>query len=129
MESLFNQLSAQEQLLSRLLVEGQAALNAIKQLPEKGSSEVLVPIGGNVHIRVNCPPPSKVLVGIGAQVVVEKSRSEAEEYLNERIKELSDALNNVRGQMADLSNRINAARQELGRLVQQAQQAQQAQGT
>jgi len=76
-----------------------------------------------VSVRARILDPDRVLLNIGAEVIVEKPNAAAREYLKDRItemeasaKEVAETLNRIRGQMNEIAQRI-----ELG--YQQAQMA------
>jgi prefoldin alpha subunit len=77
-----------------------------------------------VSVRARIIDPDRVLLNIGAEVIVEKSNTAAQDYLKDRIiemeasaKKVAETLDRLRGQMNEIARRI-----ELG--YQQAQMAQ-----
>jgi prefoldin alpha subunit len=123
LEGTFNELSARQNLLERALVEGRAALDAIKGLSESQSDEVLTQIGGGAMLR--SPPPStdKVLVSIASSVVIEKSRAEAVALLEERSRDLEKTIVSLLSQRNEIAERLNSDRQILNSyLSRQGQQ-------
>jgi prefoldin alpha subunit len=55
---------------------------------EKKNSQLFVPIGGGSYVKARLESADKVVVGIGADVAVEKSVKEAKGELDVRISEL-----------------------------------------
>jgi prefoldin alpha subunit len=55
---------------------------------EKKGSQLFVPIGGGSYVKARLESAEKVVVGIGADVAVEKSVKKAKEELEARISEL-----------------------------------------
>jgi prefoldin alpha subunit len=55
---------------------------------EKKDAELFVPIGGGSYVKARLETSKKVIVGIGADVAVEKSVKETREELQARIAEL-----------------------------------------
>ena len=65
-----------------------------------------------------------LIVGIGANVDVEKSKDDALLSLDESVKALEGLNTSIQAQRNELEQRIGAARAELNQIVQQAQSKQ-----
>ncbi|MDI6718464.1 MAG: prefoldin subunit alpha [Methanomicrobiales archaeon] len=119
MEIMGRQLEAIEQ--RRL--ESAAAIEALQSLKEQGGGVVLLPLGGGVTLRVRVEQPDKVLVNIGADVVVEKTNDDARVFLQDRATELealakrvASSMDQIRNQMTEIARRIETGyRGEEGR--------------
>jgi len=110
--------------LARAIVESRAALEAIRSFPSNETSDVLVPIGGGVFIEVSAKPPDKLLVSIGADVMIEKTKDGAVSFLEERIKELENAISNLEGQKAELAKRIESNRAIISSILEKQKKTQ-----
>ena len=84
---------------------------------EKENSELLVPIGGSVYIKVKLANTDKVVVGMGAGVSVEKTVPEAKTIVKERLGELEKTMRSAQQQFAQVGQRINAGRNRLESLI------------
>ena len=84
---------------------------------EKESSEMLVPIGGSSYIKVKLADTSKVIIGVGAGVSVEKNLSEAKAALKERLDELEKTMHAAQQQLSQVADRINSGRSRLETLL------------
>lgn len=81
----------------------------------KEGSETLIPIGANSFLFAKTSETKKAMVGIGADVVVEANMDEALTKLEDRIKELEEAMNTlgerykeVAGKAAELTAKIQS---------------------
>jgi prefoldin alpha subunit len=119
LEAYYNDLATRESILSRALLENRAALLAVTSLPTDRESEMIAPIGGGIHMPVTYKPDKKIIVAVGAGVAVEKSKDETANFLDERIKELERALEQVVKQREETVRRINMIKNQLGQLSQQ----------
>jgi prefoldin alpha subunit len=117
LESTYNELSARQSLLERALVENRAALDALNGLGDKPSEEVLMQIGGGAMLR--SPPPStdKVLVSIGANIVIEKPKAEAVVLLEGRSRDAEKTVMSIAAQRNGLAQRLDSDRQALNSFV------------
>jgi prefoldin alpha subunit len=87
---------------------------------EKKDAELFVPIGGGSYVKARLETSKKVIVGIGADVAVEKSVKETKEELQARIAELEktrDALgqqfNQVIGKIQDNRSQLESVSAKL----------------
>ncbi len=122
LESTYNELTARQNLLERALLESRAALDSIKGLSEQPPPEVLTQIGGGAMLRSQPPDTDKVLVSIGASVVVEKPRDEAVAMLEERSRDVEKTIVSIIGQRNEIAERLNADRELLNSIVTRTQQ-------
>lgn len=113
LEDTFNQLSSRQGLLERALIENRAALDALKGMSDSKPAEVLLQIGGGALVR--SPPPSadKVLINIGANIVLEKKRAEALALLEARSKDVEKSLISLVSQRNQIGERLDTDRQVL----------------
>ena len=119
LEGTYNDLTARQNLLERALLENRAALDALKGLTTDQSSEVLMQIGGGAMLRAQPPSADKVLVNIGANVVIEKSREEAAALLEGRSREMETSVVSLINQRNQIAERLEADRQLLQVLLTQ----------
>ena len=122
LESTYNELTARQNLLERALLESRAALDSIKGLSGTPPSEVLTQIGGGAMLRSNPPSTDRVLVSIGSNVVLEKSKDEAVALLEERSRDVEKTIMSIIGQRNEIAERLNSDRELLNNLVARSQQ-------
>ena len=84
---------------------------------EKENAELLVPIGGGSYVKMKLASSDKVVVGIGADVSVEKQLPEAKAMLKERLDELEKSGVAAQQQFAQIADRINSGRNRLETLL------------
>lgn len=123
LESTFNELTNRQGLLERMLIESRASLDTIKTIGT-ATEEALIPVGAGVLLRSPPPKADKVLVGIGANVVVEKSKEDAEKILETRSKELEENIISILSQRNQIAQRLDADRRVLQAYIDRQEQAQ-----
>ena len=116
LESTYNELTSRETLLERALLESRAALDSIKGLSDH-SPEVLTQIGAGAMLRSQPPSTDKVLISIGANIVIEKSKEEAVAMLEERSRDVEKTIVSVMQQRNEIAERLNSDREILNTLV------------
>ncbi len=124
MEDFLNELSQREQMVISQVIQSRGASEAVKNL-NSGVQEVLVPLGYSVYLKIKSSSDiGKLIVGIGANIAVEKSKDEALLSLDESVKALEGLNASIQAQKNELAQRIGSARAELNDIVQQAQSKQ-----
>ncbi|MEM4200381.1 MAG: prefoldin subunit alpha [Nitrososphaerales archaeon] len=117
LETYYNELTTRETLVARAILDSRATLNALKSMPEGSDSEILLPLGAGVLMRVKSPKADTLLINLGAGVVIEKNKEYVLNYLTTRISELENALSNISAQKTELENKINSHRAEVNNLA------------
>lgn len=93
---------------------------------ETGST-VQVPVGGDAHVRAEVEAIDDVVVGIGADYLVEQSRADAIEVLERKQDDLDERIEETRSEIAEVEEERLGLEQEVQQSQQQLLQ-QQAQG-
>jgi prefoldin alpha subunit len=108
-------LQQQANLIQASVNDVDAALKAISSLEGAGEGhEILVPIGAGSFVHATIAKPDKVLVGLGADVSVERTAADARAIFQARRTELEKAL-------AETTGVLNQVTGELMRLQQEAE--------
>src|SRR5919206_136360 len=97
---------SREATVTRLLEEARLASNAIQNIPIESEVESLMPVGIGVYIKALVPPVKKLLINIGADVTIEKSKEETINYIESKIKEFEVALRQLVSQKEQISMRM-----------------------
>jgi len=116
LESTYNELSSRENLLERALLESRAALDSINGISDS-SLEVLTQIGAGAMLRSQPPSTDKILVSVGANVVIEKTKEEAVAMLEERSRDVEKTIVSILQQRNEIAQRLNSDRQILNSVV------------
>ena len=106
-------------LLENGKMEAFAAIEALEAMLASEENTVLLHIGGGASVRAKVLEPEKVLVAIGAEVIVERTNNEAVEFLKGRIMEMeasqkrvSETLDKLRAQMNEITKRLEYGYQQ-----------------
>ena len=117
LEGRLKEISSQSEMLVRALIETKGGLTTLKGLNTSSSTEVLIPIGGGLFVDAKAPPSDKLLVTIGADVVVEKQKEDALKDVEERIKEMENAISGIEANRADLNKKMLTKRESINELI------------
>jgi prefoldin alpha subunit len=93
-----------------------ATLEGVKN--EKKDSIILVPVGGGSYLKAKIMDPETLIVGIGADVAVEKTISEAQEHLNSNILVLEKARSAIQKQLEETVSRLEMVRRKVQEVSQ-----------
>ena len=117
-------LSQQLQMIENGRAEAVAAVETLTALAASDDGTVLLPVGGGASLRVKVLEPDRVLLSIGANVIVERQNAEARSFLEDRMiemeasaKRLSETLGKIQGQANEVARRLD----QIYRAVQQGQ--------
>ncbi len=117
-------ISQQINMVKLTIKDVETALTTIIALKdETAGKETLVPIGFGSFVKATLPDPGKVVVGIGSGVSVEKKTDDAKAFLENRKDELTKYHEQLNNSIAKLAQEL----QNIQKLVQKHQQAQQSQ--
>ncbi len=117
-------LSQQLQMIEHGRAEAAAAVVTLTALAESADGTILLPVGGGASLRVKVLDADRVLLNLGAEVVVERQNAEAREFIEDRMtemeasaKRLAETLGKVQGQANEVAQRLD----QIYRLAQQQQ--------
>jgi len=106
LESYYSDIVAKESILHRLYEESHSSFEALRSLSSESEIQSLVPLGIGVYVKSLIYPVEKVLVNIGAGVVVEKKKDDAVNFIEQRIKEFELATKQLSTQKQQISHRM-----------------------
>jgi len=84
---------------------------------QKADEDALIPVGGGSYVRVRLSDISKIVMGIGAGVALEKPIEDSIKEIKERIADLDKARTSLQEQLSQALTRIEENREKLGELV------------
>jgi prefoldin alpha subunit len=128
LEAYMNDIMTRQVTVSKLMEEAHLASSTIQSITSESDVESLMPIGIGVYVKTMVPPIKKLLINLDAGVAVEKSREDALNYVETRIKEYEVAARQLEAQRQEISMRINQLQSQVNQMVQAAQQQQQQHG-
>ena len=117
LEGRLKEISVQSEMIVRALIETRGGLTTLQGLSVSSSTEVLMPIGGGIFVNAKAPPSDKFLITIGADVVIEKPKEDALKYVEERIKEMENAVSGIEAHKADLNRKMLSKRESINELI------------
>ena len=120
-EAYINDVMTKQMTVSRLLEEARLASTTIQATSPETEVESLMPIGIGIHMKAMVPAVKKLVVGLGAGVAIEKSRDDALNYVESRIKEFELAARQLEAQRNDLAMRMQQLQNQVNQLLRTAQ--------
>lgn len=124
LEAYMNDILTKESTVTRLITEAHLASEAIQELSSNNQEESLVPIGIGVYLKVTVPQVRNLLVNVGSGVTIEKSKENAKNYVELKIKEFDLALKQLQSQKEQIAIRMNQLQNEVNTEMQKSQRAQ-----
>jgi prefoldin alpha subunit len=106
LESYYNDIVSKESILHRLLEESHNSFEAIKSLSLDSDNPSLVPLGIGIYVKSTIHSINKVLVNVGAGIIIEKDKEDAVNFIEHRIKEFETAVKQLSSQRQQVSYRM-----------------------
>ena len=108
-------------LINNVVVELRLATATLEGIESDGGegSLTLIPIGGGSYIQAKLADVEKLIVGIGANVAVDKTFEEAKEHFQARIIELEQAGASLKQQLDETAMRMDKTQREIRMITEQ----------
>jgi prefoldin alpha subunit len=122
LEAYMNDIMTRQVTVSKLMEEAHLASNTIQNITSESDVESLMPIGIGVYVKTTVAPIKKLLINLDAGVAIEKTREDALNYVETRIKEYEVAARQLEAQRQEITMRINQLQSQINQMIQAAQQ-------
>ena len=122
LEAYMNDVMTRQVTVSKLMEEAHLASNTIQNITSESDVESLMPIGIGVYVKTTVAPIKKLLINLDAGVAIEKTREDALNYVETRIKEYEIAARQLEAQRQEITMRINQLQSQINQMIQAAQQ-------
>ncbi|HYY50646.1 MAG: prefoldin subunit alpha [Thermoproteota archaeon] len=120
LEAYMNDTITREATVTKLIEEARLASSAVQNVMDESEVESLMPVGIGVYMKALVPPVKKLLVNVGAGVVVEKNREDTVNYIESRIKEFETALSQLYSQKQQIEMRMEQIQKQVNQMLQQS---------
>src|ERR671932_1478902 len=127
LEAYMNDIMTRQVAVNRAIEEARLASTTIQNVTSESDVESLMPIGIGVYIKATVPPIKKLLVNLDAGIAIEKTRDDALNYVESRIKEYEVAARQLEAQRQQIEMHMNQLQTQINQMIQAAQQQQQQQ--
>lgn len=121
LEAYMNDVTGRLSAVARLLEEARIASATIQGVSTDVESETLMPVGIGVYVKTTVPPVKKLVVNLGSGVAIEKSRDDALNFVESRIKEYGVAMRQLEGQRQEIAMRMEQMQQQINTMLRSAQ--------
>ncbi|MFH1054816.1 MAG: prefoldin subunit alpha [Candidatus Altiarchaeota archaeon] len=116
-----DQMGRQSQMIESAIAELNSTLEALNSIKDqKPGTEVMMPLGAGSYMRAALKDNENVMLGIGAEMYVEKKLPDATETLRERAKKLAESHASLQKSMAELGTKLNAMSGQAEEMMGQA---------
>lgn len=117
-EAYLGDIAEREVTIAKLIEDGKLAVDAIRNISGSENVQILMPLGIGVYAPASVAPAEKLVVNVGADVALEKTRDDAINYIESRVGELEAALRSIFSQKQDLQVKMEQSRAEVNALLQ-----------
>lgn len=119
LEAYMNDIINREATVSRLMGEARLASSAVQNIVDENEVEALTHIGIGVYIKTLVPPIKNLLINVGAGVTIEKTKLDATNYVEAKIKEFELALSQLLSQKQQIATRMEQIQSQINQILQQ----------
>ncbi|MBU5537258.1 MAG: prefoldin subunit alpha [Candidatus Aenigmatarchaeota archaeon] len=120
LEARLEVLTRQRDLISSKIIELVSTMSSIDEI-DKTPENILFKLGSEAFAQGNVTDKNKILVEIGAGIVLEKSLVDGKEILNKRKTEMENALKEIQNNISQISNAMNQLAPEINELIRQSE--------
>ncbi len=111
-------LRQQLEMVERQFIETKTTEQVFKDLKSgKGNDDVLIPLGSGCYGKGRVMDTKNFLVGVGANIMTQKTMKSAELFLQERERELENASREIQEHMSKVANQIDEIATEIQAMV------------
>ncbi len=121
LESRLETLTRQRDMISNKIVEIMSTISSIEEI-EKNQENILFKLGSEAFVHGSVSNKNKILVEIGAGIVMENSIEDGKVILDKRRQELENALKEVQNDISQISATMSQLGPEINELIQKSQQ-------
>jgi len=115
LESRFENMVKQRDVLASKIVELQTTLNTIDEM--KTGDDVLFSLGSSAYAKGKLSDKNKIIVEVGAGVVLEKGLDEAKQILSSRANEIQRVLMKIQREITEISSELERLEPEIQQIA------------
>ncbi|MBD3155625.1 MAG: prefoldin subunit alpha [Candidatus Aenigmarchaeota archaeon] len=123
LEETFKELNERRDIFTSKMMEIEQTKEAIDEVIKAKEDEVYIPLGSSVFLPGKLNKKEKMIVGIGADAIMEKNVDEVKEILDQRKKMIEDGLEDVQNHMKDVVGKIRKIEPEIQKMYSQLQKS------
>ena len=119
LEDQLNDMQSRIEIITAQIQEHVNASVTMSNLKNEQGHDALIPIGAQIYIKGTINDTSKVLIGLGAGISVEKTAEQANADLEARVSNMQKLLASLRDEYAKIAEKVNNLRSQLGETAQE----------
>ncbi|HEX2557214.1 MAG TPA: prefoldin subunit alpha [Nitrososphaera sp.] len=124
LEAYMNDVMTRQVTVTKLMEEARMASTTIQGISQDSEVESLMPVGIGVYVKTTVPPVKKLVVTLDAGVALEKTREDALNYVEARIKEYEVAARQLEAQRQEIAMRMEQMQAHINQMIRAAQMQQ-----
>src|SRR5271157_3962713 len=125
LEDQANVLGLQQEFFAETLQGAKLTQNTLTELETlPDNNEIILPIGNRAFVRALVQDPSKVLIAISKNIIMEKTVPDAQAFTQKIIDDVSEAQKRIQEQMEKVTQQLESLKGELNRRMGGAPQQQ-----
>ncbi|MBI4176819.1 MAG: prefoldin subunit alpha [Candidatus Aenigmarchaeota archaeon] len=110
-------MSRQAEAMQAAILETQATINALDEMNKGGNHGALIPLGAGTFVHGKVDDTDKIMIAIGADIVVKESREKAGDMLGQRLKDMEGSYTKILKDMGSITAQIQGILPEIENLA------------
>ena len=122
LEENFKQMNQQRELFAAKMMELEQTRQVVEEMKKtKDGEDVLIPLGSGMFLPGKINKKEKIIIGIGADIVVEKDSEGVNKIIEERKLILENGMENLQNNMLQIAQQIQKIQVEAQKMMPEQQ--------
>ncbi len=120
LENYYSELAKKESSIISVIRETSLAIDSLKGIVKNSDTETLVPIGLGTYVKAKIISDEKIVLNVGAGVAIEKTRNDAQNFLESKIKEMQVALQKTSSEKQHIMANLEQGKHQMEQMLNSA---------
>ena len=122
LEEKFKQMNQQRELFAAKMMELEQTKQIVEEMKKsKKEDDVLIPLGSGLFLPGKINKKEKMVIGIGADIIVEKDSEGVNKILEERKEILENGMENLQNNMLQIAQELQKIQTEFQKMMPEQQ--------
>lgn len=120
LENYYSELAKKESSIISVIRETSLAIDSLKGIVKNSDTETLVPVGLGTYVKAKIISDEKIVLNVGAGVAIEKTRNDAQNFLESKIKEMQVALQKTSSEKQHIMANLEQGKHQMEQMLNSA---------
>lgn len=120
LENYYSELAKKESSIISVIRETSLAIDSLKGIVKNSETETLVPVGLGTYVKAKIISDEKIVLNVGAGIAIEKTRNDAQNFLESKIKEMQVALQKTSSEKQHIMANLEQGKRQMEQMLNSA---------